>query len=55
MARYVVGIVKYGTIEVEAKDGIEAIQKANSANPEEIEWTDMWDATDIIEDDEGEY
>ena len=54
MPRYIVGIIKYGDIEVEAKDGIEAMKKASNANPEDIEWTDLWDATDIIEEEEEE-
>lgn len=49
MQKYIVNIVRYGCIVVEAENDASAIDIANNQKTNAVHWSDDWEATDADE------
>ena len=52
MKKYLVTIARFGFIEVEADNEVDAMNIANNMSTDYISWSDDWEATDAREDEE---
>ena len=49
MQKYIVNIVRYGCIVVEAENEASAMDIANNETTDAVHWSDYWEATDADE------